>query len=135
MARVAFNTDQQDQTIWQTYVEKKKQYDQLDKELKQLGDTIKELMKQNDQKSVEVDGYKINRITSQRMKWDENALLHKVKSYNMPELVKTVEQVDMTELEKCILDNVVKIKDLEECYVTIDVVQLRLNKIKEVQDE
>lgn len=115
------------------YVTKKAELEVLDALVKKLGDEVKQLMEKNELNSVECNGYKVHRIQSQRITWNEDILLEKVKSFNKPELICTVEKVDVPKLEKAIIDEQIDINDLQECQKVTNVVSLRMNKIKEVK--
>lgn len=121
--------------ILSDYLTKKRKLDELTKEVKNLGELVKNQMKEQDQKSVEQDGFKITRVASERVTWKEDLLLQKAKSYNKPELIKQVEQVDVPVLEQYIIDGVIDINDLNDCKTVTEVVQLRVSKVKETQDE
>lgn len=137
MARKVFtdmNTQQDQQfDLMSLYISKKQQADKLDKEVKELGELVKKQMYDKGVSNVECDGYKITKTESQRMVWKPELLLAKVKTYNMPELIKLEEQVNMEQLESCILDGVINTQDLLECQKTTDIVSLRITKVKEVQ--
>lgn len=121
--------------ILSDYLTKKRKLDELTKEVKNLGELVKNQMKEQDQKSVEQDGFKITIVASERVTWKEDLLLQKAKSYNKPELIKQVEQVDVPVLEQYIIDGVIDINDLNDCKTVTEVVQLRVSKVKETQDE
>lgn len=136
MARKVFTeltSEESQQDILSMYVDKKQQLDKLQAEVKELGTLVKSQMASNDVKTVQVNGYKITKSESVRITWKDDLLLQKVKSYNIPELVELVEQVNMTELEQCVLDGVINPQDLSECNTTTTVVTLRLSKVKEVE--
>lgn len=113
------------------FISKKQELEELDKEVKKLNDALKEKMEAEELSVIEQDGYKITKIKSQRVIWKEDVLLDKVKSYEKPELIKQVEQVDIAALEQAIIDEVVNINDLADCQKITNVTSLRLNRIKE----
>lgn len=113
------------------YVTKKKELEALDKLVKNLGEQVKEQMKLQDLKSTECSGYKITRMESNRITWNEEALLQKVKTFNKPELIKQVEQVDTAMLQQAIIDDQIKANDIIDCQTVTTVVSLRVDKIKE----
>lgn len=113
------------------YVTKKKELEALDKLVKNLGEQVKEQMKLQDLKSTECNGYKITRMESNRITWNEEALLQKVKTFNKPELIKQVEQVDTAMLQQAIIDDQIKANDIIDCQTVTTVVSLRVDKIKE----
>ena len=137
MARKVFinETTENTNNLFELYLQRKTEYDKLKKEVESLAEMVKTEMEQNDQKSVEVNGYKINKVVSQRVTWKEDLLLEKVKTYDIPELVKTIEQVDVPQLEQAIIDAKININDLQDCQTVKEVVQLRLAKVKESNDE
>lgn len=116
------------------YVSKKAELEQLDKDVKKLGDQVKQLMKERDLKVTECNGYKINRIESQRVTWNEDALLEKVKTFNRPELICTVEKVDVPNLEVAIINEEIDINEIKDCQKVTNIVSLRMDKIKEVKE-
>lgn len=115
----------------ETYMTKKQEFDRLDKEVKELSNLVKAQMKEKDLTAYTSNGYKLQRIESQRVTWKEEALLAKVKSYNKSELVKKVEQVDVAALEQAIINNEIDINDLKECQNITQVVSLKMTKVKE----
>lgn len=121
-----------DDELIANYVAKKAELEALDKLVKKLGDEVKRVMEQQGLKTTECNGYKINRIESQRITWKEDLLLEKVKTYNNPKLIKHIEQVDVAELEQSIIDCQVDINDLQDCQKVTNVVSLRMDKIKKV---
>lgn len=136
MARKVFTNDTNDQpqeqlNLLEMYVQKKKQLELLEKEVKELGNLVKTEMIDRDIKTAEAGGYRITKTESQRVTWKEDLLLAKVKSYNQPELIQMVEQVNMPVLEQYVLDGVIHADDLSECSQVTPVVTLRLSKIKE----
>jgi len=136
MARKKFiDVAEQEEDLYALYIDKKAQLDELDKEVKKLSQQIKQDMGNQDLKFVEKNGYKLTRSVSQRITWEEDKLLDKIKSYNMPDLIKQVEQVDVAGLEQYVLDGKIDINDLEDCQKVTDVVSLRISKIKEPTDE
>ena len=138
MARKIFTELQQEQTyedIVSEYIAKKQELDILDKQVKQLNELLKSHMMDNGLDKIEKDGFKVTKSESQRISWKEDLLLEKVRTYNNPELITQVEQVNMPALEQAILDEQINIEDLMECQKTTNVVSLRLSKIKESKDE
>lgn len=117
------------------FITKKQELEKLDKEVKKLNELVKEEMKNKELNTVESNGYKVTRIESQRITWKEDLLLAKVKTYNKPELIKQIEQVDVPALEQAILDEVVNLEDLLDCQETKEIVSLRLSKVKENQSD
>lgn len=116
------------------YIDKKQELDILDKLVKKLGEEIKQEMKSKDLKTIEQNGYKLIRSESQRVTWNEDALLEKVKSFNKPELICTVEKVDVPNLEIAIINEEVDINEIKECQKVTEIVSLKMNKIKEVKE-
>lgn len=119
----------------ETYITKKQELDTLKKEVDKLSNLVKEEMKNSGLNAVESNGYKVTKIESQRITWKEELLLAKVKTYNKPELIKQVEQVDVPALEQAIIDETIKLEDLLDCQQTTEVISLRLSKVKEKQDD
>lgn len=113
------------------YVAKKQELEALDKLVKKLGDQVKEQMKLQDLKSTECNGYKVTRMESQRITWNEEMLLQKVKTFNKPELIRQIEQVDVAMLQQAIIDNQIDINDIQDCQTVKEVISLRVDKIKE----
>lgn len=143
MARKNFTELTQEQQLFQVpcdddlianYVTKKAELEQLDKIVKKLGEQVKQIMEKRGLKVTECNGYKVNRIESQRITWNEDALLSKVKSFGRPELICTVEKVDVPKLEKAIYDDEISIFDIKDCQKITNVVSLRMDKIKEVKE-
>jgi len=127
--------EQQNIDVVQTYISKKQQLDELTKEVKQLSELLKTEMKTKELNSVQCNGYKVTRTESQRITWKEDLLLDKVKTYNNPDLITQVEQVNLPALEQAIMDDIVDINDLTDCQTVTEVVSLRVSKVKEKQDE
>ena len=123
-----------DEELIQNYIAKKAEYDALEKVVKKLGDEVKRIMKERDMKTTDYNGYRVVRSEYQRVTWNEDALLEKVKGFNKPELICTVEKVDVPKLEQAIMDEEVDINEIKECQKTTDVVTLKVNKIKEVKE-
>lgn len=117
-----------------TYINKKQELDILDKLVKKMGDQIKQEMKEKGLKTTEQNGYKIIRTESQRVTWDEDALLEKVKTFNNPELVCTVEKVNVPNLEVAIINEEIDINEIKDCQKVTEIVSLKMNKIKEVKE-
>lgn len=117
------------------YINKKQELDVLDKLVKKLSDQVKAEMQKQNLKSTDKNGYKIHCIKSQRVTWNEDALLEKVKSFNKPELICTVEKVDVPNLEIAIINEEVDINEVKECQKVTEVVTLKMNKIKEVKTD
>lgn len=113
------------------YVAKKQELEALDKLVKKLSDQVKEQMKLQDLKSTECNGYKVTRMESQRITWNEEMLLQKVKTFNKPELIRQIEQVDVAMLQQAIIDNQIDINDIQDCQTVKEVISLRVDKIKE----
>lgn len=139
MARKKFTELMEEQTVPQgtcpddlmaNYVAKKQELEALDKLVKKLAEQVKEQMKLQDLKSTECNGYKVTRIESSRITWNEEALLQKVKTFNKPELIKKVEQVDTAMLQQAIIDDQIKANDIIDCQTVTTVVSLRVDKIK-----
>lgn len=116
------------------YIEKKQELDKLDKLVKELGDKIKEDMKQGKIKDPQHNGFKLTRIESSRVTWNEDALLVKVKTFNNPELITQVEKVNVEKLQQAIIDDEISILDVQDCQQIKTVVSLKLSKIKEVKE-
>ena len=112
------------------YVAKKQELEALDKLVKSLAEQVKEQMFTQHLKSTECNGYKVTRIQSQRITWNEEMLLHKVKTFNKPELIKQIEQVDVAMLQQAIIDNEIDINDIQDCQTVKEVVSLRVDKIR-----
>lgn len=138
MARKIFTEFQQEQQyedIVSEFIAKKQELDILEKQVKQLNEQVKLLMLDNGLDNIEKNGYKVTKSESQRITWKEDLLLEKVRTYNNPDLITQVEQVNMPALEQAVLDEKVNMEDLLECQKTTNVVSLRLSKIKEQKDE
>lgn len=139
MARKIFNglsnKESQDSDIVSLYITKKQQLEVLDKEVKELNKLVKLFMQDNGLNNVERGQHKVIKTESQRITWKSDLLLEKVKTYNLPELVEYVEQVNMPALEQAILDEKVSMDDLMECQQTTEVTTLRIGKVKENTDE
>lgn len=116
------------------YMNKKQELEILDKLVKKLGEQVKQEMQKQNLKSTDKNGYKIHCIKSQRVTWNEDALLEKVKSFNMPELICTVEKVDVPKLEIAVINEEVDINEIKECQKVTEIVSLKMNKIKEVKE-
>lgn len=114
-----------------TYVEKKQELEVLDKLVKNLGEQVKEQMKLQDLQSTECNGYKVTRMESKRITWNEEALLQKVKTLNKPQVIKQVEQVDIGMLQQAIIDDEIKANDIIDCQTVKRIISLRVDKIKE----
>lgn len=143
MARKNFTELTQEEQLFQVpcdddlianYVNKKAELEQLDKIVKKLGDEVKRVMKERDLKVTECNGYKVNRIESQRVTWNEDALLEKVKTFNRPELICTIEKVDVPNLENAIINEEIDINEIKDCQKVTNIVSLRMDKIKEVKE-
>lgn len=113
------------------YVSKKQELEALDKLVKSLAEQVKAQMISQGTKSTECNGYKVTKIESQRITWNEEALLQKVKTFNKPELIRQIEQVDVAMLQQAIIDNQVNINDIQDCQTVKEVISLRVDKIKE----
>lgn len=137
MARKVFleSQPQMEGDLMSLYVNKKVELDELTKFVKELGERVKAQMTDNDQKTYNCNGYQIMRINSNRVNWNQDALFTKVKSYGMPELIETVEQVCMPKLEEYILNDKINIKDLDDCQTITNTCSLRVTRIKEKSNE
>lgn len=141
MARKIFTEFQQEtqqpmyEDLVSEYIAKKQELDILEKQVKQLNEQVKLLMLDNGLDNIEKNGYKVTKSESQRITWKEDLLLEKVKTYNNPDLITQVEQVNMPALEQAILDEQINVEDLMECQKTTNVVSLRLSKVKEPKNE
>jgi hypothetical protein len=139
MARKVFsansNAEQICTDLVSNYITKKQQYDALKKEVDELNKLVKLFMADNNLGNVVRGQYKVTKSDSQRITWQHDLLLDKVKTYNMPELIEQVEQVNMPALEQAILDETVNVEDLMDCQQTTDVVTLRISKVKEDKNE
>ena len=133
MARKIF-VEEQPVDLMSHYLTKKLQYDQLKKEVENLAKQVKANMVEKEQKFVECNGYKITKSVSQKINWDEKALLERVKTYNKPELIETVEQVNLETLQQSIIDGEVDINELQDCQTTTETVRLLVTKIKESKE-
>ncbi len=117
------------------YVNKKQELDKCKKELEELSNLLKLEMKSNNVNIMQTKDYKVTKVESQRVSWKEDLLLAKVKTFNRPELIKQVEQVDVPALEQAVLDETISIGDLLDCQTVTEVVTLRMSKVKENKDE
>lgn len=136
MTRKIFTEEQvEPQDILSEFITKKQELDILKKQVDQLNNLVKAYMTENELGNVESNGFKITKSESQRINWKDDLLLEKVKTYNMPELIAQVEQVNMSELEQAILDGVINVDDLMDCQQTTNVVSLRISKVKENKNE
>ena len=134
--RKIFNHSEEvtNENIFDIYLTKKAQLDELTKEVKALNEEIKSKMVKEDVKSINHNGYKINRIESNRINWNTDALLVKVKEFNIPDLTEQVEQVNMTKLEECILNGEISTDDLESCRTVTSTTSLKVTKIKTTEE-
>lgn len=139
MARKIFNDfsneEQSSSDIVSLYITKKQQLDALTKEVKELNEMVKLFMNDNGLGNVERGQYKVTKSESQRITWKSDLLLEKVKTYDLPELIEQVEQVNMPALEQAILDEKVNVEDLMDCQQTTEVTTLRVSKLKESKSE
>lgn len=119
----------------QLYINKKQELDKCKKELEELSNLVKQQMKADNVNVMATKDYKVTKVESQRISWKEDLLLAKVKTYNRPELIKQVEQVDVPALEQAIIDETISIGDLLDCQTVTEVVTLRMSKVKENKDE
>ena len=120
--------------LLENYLSKKQELEILDKVVKKLSDQVKAEMQKQNLKSTDKNGYKIHCIKSQRVTWNEDALLEKVKTFNNPELICTVEKVNVPNLEVAIINEEVDINEIKDCQKVTEVVTLKMNKIKEVTE-
>ena len=143
MARKKFETLTPEQELTQVtctddlianYVRKKQELEILDKLVKKLGEEVKKTLAEQGLKSTERNGFKVTRLESQRITWNEEALLAKVKTFNKPELIKQVEQVDVPMLQQAIIDDQIKANDIMDCQTVTKVVSLRMDKIKKADN-
>ena len=134
--RKIFNQSEEvtNENIFDIYLTKKAQLDELTKEVKALNEEIKSKMVKEDVKSINHNGYKINRIESNKINWNTDALLVKVKEFNIPDLTEQVEQVNMTKLEECILNGEISTDDLESCRTVTSITSLKVTKIKTTEE-
>ena len=116
------------------YIEKKQQLDKLEKLVKELGNQLKDDMRDGKIKDPQHNGFKLTRVESSRITWNEDALLAKVKTFNNPELITLVEKVDVEKLQQAIIDDEISIFDVQECQKVTTVVSLKVSKVKEVKE-
>ena len=124
-----------EENIYDLYLTKKAELHLLDKEVKDLNEKIKSKMAKDEVKFVNHNGYKINRVETNKIKWNTDALLTKVKEFNIPDLTEQVEQVNMTKLEECILNGDISTDDLESCRTITTSTSLRVTKIKQQEED
>lgn len=108
----------------------KMSFDILKKSIDRMNKGIKSLMGEMDITEYEVDGIKASRSISERMSFNEEVLLDKLKELGMEQLIKTKEYVDMEGLEKAIYKNHIKPEDLVGCQEVKLVESLRVTNKK-----
>lgn len=108
----------------------KMSFDILKKSIDRMNKGIKSLMGEMDITEYEVDGIKASRSISERISFNEEVLLDKLKELGMEQLIKTKEYVDMEGLEKAIYKNHIKPEDLVGCQEVKLVESLRVTNKK-----
>lgn len=116
------------------YIEKKQELDKLEKLVKELGNQLKDDIRDGKVKNCQYNGFKLTRVESSRITWNEDALLAKVKTFNNPELITMVEKVDVEKLQQAIMDDEISIFDVQECQKVTNIVSLKVSKVKEVKE-
>ena len=101
--------------------------DQAKKESDKLNTQIKTVMREAGLTKFETDKYKVTCSTSQRQSFDDEWLLEKIKSLNVPGVVKTREYVDMVALEDAIYRGIIDPVELAPGQIITDVPTLRVN--------
>jgi hypothetical protein len=94
---------------------------------------IKDIMRDNEMKDFVVSDIKANYIVSKKESMDEDKLLEILKKYGLTNCIKTVEVVDMDELENAIYHKEVPnsvLKKMDACRQTVTVESLRVSKVK-----
>lgn len=92
---------------------------------------IKHLMKGNAIEVFEVGNLKASCTTSERMSFNEDALIEKLKELKTRGIVKKKEYVDMDALENAIYHGKLSAAELASCQETKEVVTLKVSKKKE----
>lgn len=117
------------------YGETKTESDKLKKEVESYNSSIKSLMNDENLSYFNSDKYYVKLATIEQRVFDEQKLLDKLKEMGATNCIKTIEVVDMNELENAIYNKQVDASKLSDCQVVKSQQRLTLGKVKEKKDE
>lgn len=113
------------------YYENKVKYEDYKKEVDAINKDIKAQMKLLGKTEIESKFGLIAKLSVQkRESFNEDLLLSKIQSLNVPGIIKTKEYVDMDELENAIYNGKLDATELSSCRVTKEVTTLKISERK-----
>ena len=116
----------------QAFYEDKKHLDGYKKATDKYNKEIKKLMQEQDITEFETENGLVAKINIQkRESFNDEKLLAKLKELNGFTAIKTIEVVDMEELENLIYNGNIDASQLTNCKETKEVITLKVNKKKE----
>lgn len=105
--------------------------DLLKKEVDGYNKEIKSVMSEVDLSEYKTDKYKVKLTTVESRSFDEEKLLVRLKELGADECIKTIEVVDMANLENAIYNKKVDASKLADCQIVNTQQRLTLTKVKE----
>lgn len=113
------------------YFEQKQELDGLKKETENANTDIKYLMNRLDKKEFQTDFGLVAKMNVQkRESFDDDKLLAKLKELKVTTPIKTIEIVDMDELENAIYNGDLDASKLADCKQVKEVITLKVSKKK-----
>lgn len=120
------NLIQQLEELLPSYKLNKTEADSYKKIVDKQSAEIKDIMVSNGLTSYEHNGIKASCTVSERLSFNEEKLLDKVRNLGVTDVIKSKEYVDMDALEVAIYNGLINPVDLAECQERKEVVTLRV---------
>lgn len=111
--------------------EMKEKSDELKKEVDGYNKQIKSIMGEVSLDEYKTSKYKVKLSNIESRSFDEERLLAKLKELGATDCIKTVEIVDMTNLENAIYNKKVDASKLADCQIITKQQRLTITKVKE----
>ena len=119
------------------YYEHKTEMDFYKKQCDAENAEIKQAMKEQDIKDFEIDGIVAKYIVKNKESMNEEKLIKVLKDAGYINLIKTIEYVDMDEVESALYHNAIDtdtIIEMDKCREVKEIIELRLSKKKEKKE-
>lgn len=111
--------------------ETKSEADKYKKEAETYNSDIKKIMSETELSEFSTEKYKVKLSTIESKSFDEPKLLDKLKELGITECIRTVEVVDMTNLENAIYNGKLDASKLKDCQIVTTQQRLTISKVKE----
>ena len=115
----------------ETFYEEKQEFDKYKKSTEEYNKQIKESLNDLGKTEFETESGLVAKMsTQQRESFNEAKLIEKLKELKVTSPIKTVEVVDMDELENVIYNEGLDASELTNCKIVKEVVTLKVSKKK-----